>query len=237
MDFNGSTRHYILSKPKTFDAGKKYPLVLNLHGNPALPQNEKDVLPFDTVTKQEAVIAYPGAANGSDWDFSLPDDGNPDMPFIKALIDELATKASIDPDNVLGFGYSGGAYFLSQYACRVGGVLKMVAIVSGGAPEPHPGDQQRDDDCVICPGGAVPMFIAHGMNDQTEVPFEGGDYARICWAETNGCNADDLTDVEAPCKKYNGCDQPLTWCPVPNQDHAAWVPSMQRAWDMFKSLP
>lgn len=235
--FGGITRRYLLSKPTKFDAAKKYPLVLNLHGNPGHPEDEIGILPFDTVTKQEAVIAYPEAANGSDWDFSLPDDGNPDMPFIKGLIDHLAETASVDPARVLAYGYSGGAYFLSQYACRVddvASIVKMVAIISGGAPEPHEGEDENQ--CVPCKS-QVPIFIGHGENDRSDVSFEGGDYARRCWAGTNGCGEDDLTDGTAPCKNYNGCQQPTTWCPIPNHGHEPWTAGMQLAWDMFKSLP
>lgn len=238
MVLDGKTRRYLLSKPTKFDPGTKYPLILNLHGNPGKPEDELGALAFDTVTKQEAVLAYPAAANGSDWDFSLPSEGNPDMPFIKALIDELATKASIDPQQVLAYGYSGGAYFLSQWACRtpnVASIVKLVAIVSGGAPEPH--GSEDPNQCVNCPGGPVAMFIAHGMNDTTEVPFEGGDYARQCWAGTNGCTADDLTDVTAPCKKYNGCTKATEWCPVPNHGHEPWTDGLAQSWNMFKALP
>lgn len=236
--FNGNTRRYLLSKPTKFDAAKKYPLVLNLHGNPARPEDELAALPFDSVTKQEAVIAYPAAANGSDWDFSLPSEGNPDMPFIKALVDHLAETASVDPKRVLAYGYSGGAYFLSQFACRVenvASIVKMIAIVSGGAPETRNGEDETQ--CAPCVGGAVPMFIAHGVNDQSEVPFEGGDYARQCWSGTNGCGENDLSDSTAPCKKYNGCKQQTSWCPIPNHGHEPWPEGMQLAWDMFKALP
>ena len=139
---------------------------------------------------------------------------------------------------MLGFGYSGGAYFLSQYGCRVGGApFKMIAFISGGAPQGYKDDGEDEDSCLPCKGDRVPMFIAHGMNDMTEVPFSGGDFARQCWAATNGCSENDLTDATAPCKTYNGCTQPVTWCPVPNQDHAPWQPGMQQAWDMFKALP
>lgn len=238
MVFGGNTRHYLLSKPKDFDANKKYPLVLNLHGNPSSAQAEKDAMPFDTVTKQEAVIVYPTAANGADWDFTPSQDDNPDMAWIKPLIDELANKASIDPSRVLAFGYSGGAYFLSQFACRVDNVasiVKMIAIISGGAPEPKASEPK--DQCVACTGGAVPMLIAHGMTDASEVPFEGGDYARVCWAQTNGCTEDSLSDADAPCKTYNGCNQSLAWCPVPDHGHEPWGEGMKHAWDMFKALP
>lgn len=238
MDFQGATRTYLLSKPKTVDQGKKYPLVISFHGNPGSPKDQHDLLPYDSASKDQAFIAYPLAADGSDWNLNLPTDGNADMDFVKGLIDELAGKQPIDPARVLGFGYSGGGYFLSQYACRVPGVLKMVAIVAGGAPELHDGDQKRTDDCVICPAGPVPIFIAHGMNDQSDSPFEGGDFARICWAEQNGCTNSSLHQIGGPCATYNGCNEgkPVEWCPVPDLDHTAWKGSIQASWTMFNGL-
>lgn len=238
MDFNGATRTYLFSKPKTIDASRKYPLVISFHGNPGSPKVQHDTLPFDSASKDQAFVAYPLAADGSDWNLNLPGDGNADMDFVKALITELASKQPIDPAKVLGFGYSGGGYFLSQYACRVSGVLKMVAIVAGGAPEFHDGDQKRTDDCVICPAGPIPIFIAHGMNDTSDSPFEGGDFARICWAEQNGCTNSSLHQVSGTCSTYNGCNdgKPVEWCPVPNLDHTAWTGSIQAAWTMFSGL-
>ena len=242
MEFNGSTRTYLLAKPTKYDEAKKYPLVLNFHGNPGTPTGESVAMPFDSVTKQDAIVVYPQAASQDNadfnWDFSPPDE-NPDMQWIQPLIEEVATKVSIDKDRVLAFGYSGGAYFLSQYACRVDvkGFIKLVGIVSGGAPEPRPGDDQRPNECVKCVGAGTPMFIAHGETDDSEVPFVGGDYARQCWAADNGCNDDDFQGGTAPCKNYNGCTAPVTWCPVPDQGHGPWQPAMQQAWDMLKALP
>jgi poly(3-hydroxybutyrate) depolymerase len=239
LDFNGKTRPYLLSKPKTIAPDRKYALVISFHGNPGSPKEQHDLLPFDSASKDAAFIAYPQAADGSEWNLNLPSDGNEDMDFVKALIDDLASKQPIDTSRVLGFGYSGGAYFLSQYACRVGGVLKMVALLAGGAPEYHDGvDEKRPDDCVICPAGATPIFIAHGMNDTSDSPFEGGDFARICWAEQNGCTNSSLHQLAAPCSSYNGCDdgKPVEWCPVPDQDHSPWGGSIQAAWTMFNGL-
>lgn len=239
FEFQGQTQKYLLVKPTNYDAAKKYPLVLNLHGNPAKPQNEVDAMPFDTVTKQDAIIGYPGATDGSDWNFAAPSQGNPDMELMPAIVDEIASKVSIDKTRVLGFGYSGGAYFLSQYGCRVGGApFKMIAFFAGGAPQGYSDLGEDEDSCLPCKGNRVPMFIAHGLNDNSpDVSFQAGDFARQCWAATNGCNENDLTDATAPCKTYNGCNQPVTWCPVPNQDHGPWQGAMQQAWDMFKALP
>ena len=237
LETGGATRTYLLSKPKTIDTNKKYPLVISFHGNPGSPKAQHDLLPFDSASKDQAFVAYPLAADGSDWNLNLPTDGNADMDFVKALIDELASKQPIDAGRVLGFGYSGGGYFLSQYACRVSGVLKMVAIVAGGAPEFHDGDQKRTDDCVICPAGPIPILIAHGMNDTSDAPFTGGDFARICWAEQNGCTNSSFKNMGA-CSAYNGCNdgKPVQWCPIPNLDHTAWQGSVQAAWTMFNGL-
>jgi poly(3-hydroxybutyrate) depolymerase len=116
--------------------------------------------------------------------------------------------------------------------------MKMVALVAGGAPEFHDGDQKRTDECVICPAGPIPIFIAHGMNDQSDAPFEGGDFARICWAEQNGCTNSSLHQIGGPCSTYNGCKDgnAVEWCPVPDWDHAPWTGSIQAAWTMFSGL-
>lgn len=232
-------RSYLLSKPKTLVADKKYPLVIMFHASGSTPKGMHDALPYDSASKDEAIIAYPAAGDGSEWNLNLPNDGNGDMDFVKALIDDLAANQPVDASKVLGFGYSGGAYFLSQYACRVKGPLKMVALLAGGAPEFHDGDTKRTpSDCVECPGGGIPMFIAHGQND-TESPFDGGDYARICWAEQNGCTNSSLKGIGGPCSQYNGCKNGDTtqWCSVPDQDHKPWTPSMGASWVMFRDLP
>lgn len=237
MDFGGRQRRYILVKPKTYDAKKTYPLVLSFHGNPASAQAQRAILPFETVSKEEAIVAYPNAVE-SDWDFAAND--NTDVPWMRPLVDEIAKKVTIDPKRVLGYGYSGGAYFISQAACRVGGVFKMITIGAGGAPEKYRDDQtESEQGCIPCDGGPVAALIVHGMNDTSEVPFAGGDFARKCWAETNACTQDDLVDSKAPCKTYKGCSagHDTMWCPVPDLGHELWLPSMQVAWDMFKALP
>lgn len=238
MDFDGATRPYLLSKPKELVDGKKYPLVIAFHGTPGTPQEMREQLPFDYASRGDAFVAYPQAGDGAEWNLNLPSDGNADMDFVKALIDELASNLPIDASRVLGFGYSGGGYFLSQYACRVSGVLKMVAVISGGAPEFHDGDEKRPNDCVVCPAGATPIFIAHGKDDHSEVPFEGGDYARICWAAQNGCTTSSVKNIGGPCQEYKGCEKGKTvqWCAVPDLGHTPWGESMGAAWVMFNGL-
>jgi len=48
------------------------------------------------------------------------------MNFIAALPDEIKTKANVDTTRVLGYGYSGGGFFLTQFTCRFGGIFKAI---------------------------------------------------------------------------------------------------------------
>lgn len=235
IDVDGNTHKYLLTKPKTPDANKKYPLILNLHGHAQTPEDAHKNLPFDSSSGDQAIIAYPAATDGSDWDLNLPAD-NPDINFLKALIDELEGKANIDKSRVLGFGFNSGAYFLSQVSCRVEGMFKMVAIVSGGAAE---GDdsEKRTDGCVKCPVPGIPTLITHGMDDTGDFDFGSGDFARLCAAEQNGCQSGSLKNDGDPCKSYNGCPdgKKVEWCPAPNVS-GFWFGSIRVAWNMFSSL-
>lgn len=235
FDVDGTTHTYLLTKPKNVDANKKYPLVLNLHGHAKTPADEHTLLPFDSASGDQAIIAYPAATDGSDWDLNLPAD-NPDIKLLKALIDELEGKANIDKSRVLGFGFNSGAYFLSQVSCRVEGMFKMVSIVSGGAAEGSD-DEKRPNGCVKCPAPGIPTFISHGQDDKGDFDFGSGDFARLCAAEQNGCQSGSLHNDGDPCQSYNGCPdgKKVEWCPVPNSD-GPWQGSMRVSWNMFSSL-
>ena len=75
------------------------------------------------------------------------------------------------------------------------------------------------------------------MNDTGDFDFGSGDFARLCAAETNGCQSGALSDDGAPCQSYKGCPagKKVEWCPVPNLD-GLWTGSIRVSWNMFTSL-
>lgn len=239
MDFDGKTRSYILGMPKTYDANKSYPLVLNFHGNPSTAAAEAAYLPFDSVSKEDAIIAYPQATDGSDWDLYTETDSNLDMKWIHGLPQEIATKANVDTSRVFGFGYSGGAFFLAQFTCRFGDVFKAVSINAGGGPdEPNMGYATYDNGCYQCPGGPVAVLVTHGDSDPQVEPASGK-FTKSCFATFNGCG-DSLTDTTpSPCQLVDGCpaDKQVKWCLIPGLGHAAWDKAMAEAWTFFKAQP
>src|SRR5688500_4759283 len=58
MQVNGENRTYVLAVPTKYDANKKYPLVMVLHGNPGDAKGLVANLPFHGASKQDAILAY-----------------------------------------------------------------------------------------------------------------------------------------------------------------------------------
>lgn len=239
MQFEGVARTYVFAKPKAFDAAKSYPLVFSFHGNPGSAEGQAGSLPFDSVSQGEALIVYPGAIDGN-WDLYTPTDMNADMNFIKALIDEVATKVpAIDKKRVYAYGYSGGGFFITQFACRFAGVFKAIALNSGGGPdEEQMGFPKRANGCFICPGGPIATLVIHGEADN-EVDVASGLFTATCFASTNSCG-DTLTPSEpTPCETTDGCPAatPVKRCILPGIGHGWWDQGLKVSWSFFKSLP
>jgi polyhydroxybutyrate depolymerase len=233
MLFSGLTRTYILAKPSNYTPTKSYPLVFVFHGNPGTAPDMQASNPFDTASRDQAVIVYPQGLDNN-WDLYTPFATNNDMPWIQSLVSEIATKVNIDRSRVFGHGFSGGAFFVAQMACRVGGVFKAISVHAGGGPEETQVAVSRwPNGCVQCAGGPVPTLVVHGSSDTTVVP-QSGAYTAACYATTNGCD-DNLTTTTEPCQAY-GCPaaSPVELCMVPNLGHQMWSGGTDKAWRFFQ---
>ncbi|CAN5900410.1 hypothetical protein BH11MYX4_BH11MYX4_44520 [soil metagenome] len=238
--FGGVTRKYNLSVPVDYDANKVYPLVLSFHGSPGTADLMLTYDPFDGASKKEAIIAYPNAL-GADWDLGTATATNPDMGFTKALVDELATKWTIDKARVFGVGWSGGGFFVNQLACRMGGLMRAMASHAGGAPydEVNPGAPRYPNNFLKCTA-AVPIasIIFHGTADPA-VPYAGGDFSATYWAYVNGCSDNRSPATPAPCVSHDSCPAaaPVTFCGLPGAGHGVSANGFATSWAFFKALP
>jgi polyhydroxybutyrate depolymerase len=221
-----------------YDARKTYPLVMVLHGSPGTADVMLGAYPFDGVSKREAVIVYPNAL-GDDWDLygASP---NVDMDYLKAVVGEVGKGWSIDTKRVLGTGWSGGGFLVSQMACRMAGVFRAIAIHAGGAPDESqdPAAQKDADGFYTCAGGPLAVIVVHGQSDTTVEPGSG-DYAGQHWAHVNGCGTAQADAAPSPCKDYDGCPaaNPVRVCLVAGLGHPMWDQGHAASWAFFKSLP
>src|SRR5687768_5241383 len=94
MQHDGEERTYVLSVPTDYQATKKYPLYVWLHAHPGSAEGAAGHR-IDRGTKNEAIIAYPGALSGY-WDHSAGTTDNADVTFIFAMIDAIEASHSID---------------------------------------------------------------------------------------------------------------------------------------------
>jgi polyhydroxybutyrate depolymerase len=224
----GAARSYVLVVPKTYDAGRKYPLIIALHGDGQDGPSFRAFVPWDDVAGDDAIVAYPSHAE----DLFTPYDQNPDQQLVAATIADVKTKRNIDATKIWGFGYSKGGFIANEVACRKAGVFTAMAIHAGGAPqEPH-----GADDFPQCPNAvALPVMATEGSND-TDI---GGSYGAYYWGKVNGCGGSRSATTPAPCQKTDGCPagKPVIYCLAPGVSHyPIWNRAVEVSWTFYNSL-
>lgn len=230
VQHEGATRQYVLSVPRDYDAKRAYPVYIWLHGNPGTAEGAASFR-LDRVTKNEAIIVYPGAL-GMDWNHGASIEDNPDVTFLVSLVDVLAGKLSIDRSRILLSGWSGGGFMSSSVACRYASTFRAIGIHAGGAPynvsEPQP----------TCPGATIATLVTHGEVDPV-VSFSSGQYAATFWAQKNGCASTTTSRTPAPCVTHEGCpsERPVKACFIAGLGHPLWEQAIAVEWAWFKALP
>lgn len=232
MQHEGQARKYIVSVPLDYDAAKKYPLSIWLHGNPGTAESAAGFR-VDRVTKGEAIVVYPGSLVTDGWDHSAALQDNADTTFIFAVIDALKAKYSIDDARKLLSGWSGGGFMASLMACRYSTSFRAIGIHAGGAPFDVNGGANP-----TCDGAAIATLVSHGGQD-TAVGGDSGFYAAEYWSDKNGCSGTRTATTPAPCEKYDGCpaDKPVEYCFNANDGHGLWSKAIEVEWAWFKALP
>lgn len=231
MQHESVERSYVLSVPLDYDASKKYPVFIWMHGDPgdAVSASARRI---DRVTKNEAIIAYPGALSGA-WDHTAAEQDNADTTFIFAMIDAIEASHSIDKSRILLGGWSSGGFMASLMACRLSGSFRAIAIEAGGAPFDINGGANP-----TCDGAAIATIVTHGGQDFTVGPTSGF-YAAEYWEDHNGCNGTKAASSTPLCEDYAGCSagKPVRYCFDPNAGHGILTNAHELEWAWFKALP
>lgn len=224
----GTSRTYELAVPKTYDASRKYPLIIALHGDGQDGPSFRAFLNFDDLAGDDAIVAYPTGA----VDLFTAYDMNPDQLLIEATINDVKSKRSIDDTKIWGFGYSKGAFMLNEIQCRKPGLLKAMAFHAGSAPQ----EMRGADNYPICPGVTpIPVLATEG-DKNTDI---GADYAANYWANVNGCATSRSPFTPAGCYKTDGCPaaDPVFYCLAAGVTHyPIWDQAATVSWAFYKAL-
>ncbi len=219
-------RDYILQLPANYDPGRRYPLILALHGgggdkegaNPLTCEDGDEASPncLTQVAEREGfIIAFPdGTANalgfrtwnqGGAGDNTLQcpyacEQGIDDVAYFRALLDDIAAVASVEPRRIYATGFSNGAGMSHRLACELSDRLAAVAPVSGA--------NQFAGAAPCTPSRPVPILAIHGRTVPCW-PYDGGEGTCLEVQEGNYVPVEPsmIGSTEAPgWALRNGCD-------------------------------
>ncbi len=172
---DGGVIPYRLLKPKT-EAGKKYPLVIFLHGAGERGDDNENQLRHglawmaspDFQAKQPVYLLAPQCPNGRKWsevdwskmESALPKEPSVPMAGMIKILDELVASAPVDVNRVYITGLSMGGYGTWDAISRWADRFAAAVPVCGG------GDENQAKKLT-----KIPIWCFHGDQDKA-VPVE-----------------------------------------------------------------
>ena len=171
-------RSYHVKLPDGWDGTSPMPVLLHFHGwqrQGSLIVNHQRI---SGATRRRGVLLV--APNGlrRTWDFW--DAGSQDVPFARAVLEEIRQTYPVIEDQIFVSGYSWGSNMAWRFVCEDGADVAALLAVSGTLGQ--------DEDCPTAPASVRQVY---GQNDNV-LPFPygpGGDttFPVFLWREKFGC--------------------------------------------------
>ncbi|MGB0653075.1 MAG: alpha/beta hydrolase family esterase [Thermoplasmatota archaeon] len=191
---DGVLREYHLHVPSADDSpdvpmgegnATALPLVIVLHGGGGDGRLVAEQTGFSAVADREGfAVAYPNAhvvpgSSNHFWNAGFCCDaaleGPDDVLFLRAVIDDVATRIDIDLERVYLVGFSNGGMMVHWAAASRPSLFDGIAVVSGAyAAAPTPGAQEI---VPPSPSRGMPTLLVHGLKDGI-IPADGGPTGR-----------------------------------------------------------
>ena len=204
----GGSRPVAIKTPVSFDTrnGKKYPLLLLLHGFGSDGEGQDRYLGLSRLALDRGYIfAAPNGTpttgtfgrfwNATESCCNFANQRVDDVAYLRDLIRQIISRYPVDPARVYVFGHSNGAFMAHRLACEEAPRIAAIAALAGSL-------RPRLDDCK--PKVPVGVLTIHGTADTT-VRYEGGQVFPTVpahpsamdtirrWAAVNECSAEPKT--------------------------------------------
>lgn len=224
VDVNGTKRSYYLIAS---EVAEPVPLYIGFHGYGGNGEADQYTFNLQSHADGKGVFMFPDGVVQSWWQDALGWDNrnndNPDMDFVKKLIEEAKAKHCIDTSRIFVMGFSWGGWMATQVGCALGDQLRAFASVAGGGPMNNVGCKPTS------------TLIMHGSNDSSE-DISSGRASRDNFSKLNACQTAGSPVADAHCASYAGCSLPLWWC---EHEGSHEVPSWggDAIWQFFRDAP
>jgi predicted peptidase len=209
---NKLTLKYRLLKPVGYSFGKKYPLVVFLHGagergddnTITLKHGAKEFANEERRKQYPCYVLIPQCPKEKKWsntDWSKesskhPEQASESLALVKDLIDEMVENAGVDANRIYLTGLSMGGYGTWDAIARYPNFFAAAAPICGGG-----------DPSTVDRFSRLPIWVFHGAKDQAVKVTRSRDM------------------VEALKKVGSG----VKYTEYPNLEHDSWTPTYANA--------
>ncbi len=199
--FDGKEIHAFVQKPADFDAKKKYPLILNIHGGPHTAYGYSFFHEMQWMAAKGYVVLYPNPRGSSEYgqdfgnviQYEFPGD---DAKDLLAGVDEMVKRGVADPKRLGVTGGSGGGILTNWIVTqthRFAAAAAQRSIASWadfwytadftlfrptwfhGAPWQDPQDFARRSPITYAARITTPLMLIEGEADYRTPPGAGGE--------------------------------------------------------------
>jgi polyhydroxybutyrate depolymerase len=211
--------------PKSYDATKPAPLVLNFHGYLSNGVEQAGYSKMNDTSESGGFIVMYGEGTNHSWNGGTccgdaVSQGIDDVKYIGQIIDTLEATSCVDAKRVFATGFSNGGFMVQRLACEMSDRIAAVAPVSGVL-----GIQ------TCTPARAVPLMHFHGTSDTVvryggtpEYGYPSVDDSIAGWVKRESCGTTPATSFQkgdVTCSTYSGCQagSEITLCKVDGGGH------------------
>ena len=181
---DGIDREYLVYIPNEYDASISIPLVLNFHGFGGTAYDHYKYTSDMTSLADTAnfLLVYPQGAAGSDGysHWNIADENSKsdidDLGFTSAMIDDLIQTYNVDTLRIYATGFSNGAAFTYDLACRLSQRIAAIAPVGENMT------QVSYDECEATKPTGIISF--HGTADESR-PYNGIEGYNLSYEQIN----------------------------------------------------
>lgn len=197
INYEDTTRNFIVYVPTSYNTGDHLPMVFNLHGYTSNAMQQQLYSGMNaTAEANNFIVVYPnGLGNAWNSGFAPPYNGTfpNDVGFISKIIDTMVTLYGVDLTRVYSCGMSNGGFQSYRLACDLENRIAAIASVTGSMTA------TMQTNCTL--SRKVPVLEIHGTMDPT-VNYYGGSGITSTedvidfWVDKNSCTpTHDTTDV------------------------------------------